>query len=234
MTRLLTKKEADARLATENHLRINEGIGLARKVDTLRSTALDEEKKLANFRDGVVKQTIDEIAELVSRRDALQGDVGLLEANREKGMEPVLRREASVAKREAALAITEEEVAETKDNLRSRELRIETSETETSNEWLRVQDAAERTAKLLHEANVAVGNASNVENETYRRAEKQNVVLANRSSLLDRWEVNLTARERDSENRTINLEAREQEVNERERRIADREATLQRNLQRHG
>lgn len=70
--KLLPKKEIDVLKANERKIEIDEGLTLARKVDALRETKVNEEKSLMDWRNNSIKAVQNEIAQFIEERDNLE------------------------------------------------------------------------------------------------------------------------------------------------------------------
>lgn len=70
--RLLDKRTVHAELATERKQEIDKGMELAKKIDALRATLLEEKERLERFRTETVKAVQAEIDALIRKRDLLK------------------------------------------------------------------------------------------------------------------------------------------------------------------
>lgn len=70
--RLLDKRTVNASLAQERKQQIEAGVDLAKKIDALRLTLLEEQEKLERFRTETVRIVQKEIDELIIKRDLLK------------------------------------------------------------------------------------------------------------------------------------------------------------------
>lgn len=76
--RLLPKQEVNDRLKESRRIEIDEGAKLARKIDTLRETALKEEANLTKFREESIKIVTEEIKKLIEKKETLLKEIELL------------------------------------------------------------------------------------------------------------------------------------------------------------
>lgn len=81
--KLLTRQEITKQKTAERKIEIDEGIKLARKVDTLRQTALQEEANLAKFRLAALQRTKEEIEALVQQKDNVVSEIESLKVQRD-------------------------------------------------------------------------------------------------------------------------------------------------------
>ena len=70
--RLLDKRTVNAELATERKRQIEQGVELAKRIDLLRATLLEEQEKLERFRTETVRAVQIEIDQLIRKRDLLK------------------------------------------------------------------------------------------------------------------------------------------------------------------
>lgn len=99
--KLLKKSEIDQAKARDRQLEINEGLKLAKKVDTLREVVAQEEESLKKFRIKTISAINDEIIIAAKKRDDLNKENSdleekniLLKTERKKLEEPVDLTEA--------------------------------------------------------------------------------------------------------------------------------------------
>lgn len=87
--RLLQKSEIDKANAEATRKTIDEGIKIARRIDSLRETASQEEKSLEDFRVKTVKVIHSEIDSLIHERDALTTEVEELRKAKKEAQKPL-------------------------------------------------------------------------------------------------------------------------------------------------
>lgn len=90
MVRLFQKNEIEKLSSIEKRAEIEEGMKLARRIDTLRSTLADEEKKVRLFRENTTQRVVDEINEKILYRDSLQREIAELKDQRRLLMMPIV------------------------------------------------------------------------------------------------------------------------------------------------
>lgn len=83
------KQDLDKAKNEERKKMIDEGIMLATKVDKLRATSADEEKRLKEWREGSIKQVQLEIAEQIVNKNSLLGEIQTLEGRRQELLKPL-------------------------------------------------------------------------------------------------------------------------------------------------
>lgn len=90
--KLLKKNEIDILKSRERQSEIDRGVALARRVDTLRELAANEEASLEAFRRSSVTALHAEIKELTVKRDVLAKEISDLMDERAEGMKVVEAR----------------------------------------------------------------------------------------------------------------------------------------------
>lgn len=87
--KLLKKSEVQQIKAKERQKEVEEGLKLARRVDSLREIAAEEEKSLALYREKSISRIQEAINELIESKHSLQGEVEVLERQREEALAPL-------------------------------------------------------------------------------------------------------------------------------------------------
>lgn len=82
--RLLDKKEITADSALERKRQIDEGLRLAKRIDALRQTELEEQAKLGKFRTETLKILKEEVDMLQAKKKALLKEIETLELIKNK------------------------------------------------------------------------------------------------------------------------------------------------------
>lgn len=83
------KSDIDKSKLQEREQLVKEGILLATKVDKLRATSADEEKRLKDWRESSLKQVQLEIAEQIVNKNSLLGEIQTLEGRRQELLKPL-------------------------------------------------------------------------------------------------------------------------------------------------
>lgn len=83
--RLLPKQEVNIRQAQQKKAEIDEGLKLARRIDSLREIAAQEEASLASFRSSTLKAIQEDIKKLENERNAVKKEVDDLRKELKEG-----------------------------------------------------------------------------------------------------------------------------------------------------
>jgi len=231
--RLLKKNEIFAKKAAEKTREVAEGLKLARKVDTLRELAAQEETNLTKFRTETVKQIHADITKESQKRDALKTEVKELESKRKALCEPLTkethelekkRREYEVARDTANVAIitaqrerrdVEKAVAEATKVLARAATRDEAS-----------KDALKDSLTAKKEAESARNSARDIEKKAL---ELKTVVEKD----LKRRDVECATKERELEMWQDTLEKEGAELAKEWKKLEDRKEMFERTIKRH-
>lgn len=89
MLRLLPKEEIQKKKADEKFREIQEGLKLAKRVDSLREIQSQEEASLAEFRKKTLESIHEETTAKAKERDSLISEVETLEKRKEEALQPL-------------------------------------------------------------------------------------------------------------------------------------------------
>lgn len=227
--RLLSKSDVTTAKAQERKRDIDEGLKVARRIDSLREIATNEEKSLQEFRKRTLEAIHADISTESAKLDVLRSEIGGLEERKRIALIPIdeerekldgIRemldeRTTDLDKRETA--VKQMEVSATafnklaQDNLSS----ANTIEAEA-------RKAFDNASKTSQEAQTAMQTAIlfRTDAETFKRESEQR---------LEQRESQIKATEARQKNRDKAQDERERELNNRESFVRDREQMKQKN-----
>lgn len=87
--KLLDKKSVNTLKQKERKAEIDEGITLAKDIETLRALRLEEEKNLIDYRNRAIGEIQSEVNTLLSTKEALEGECKSLQTTRTLLLEPL-------------------------------------------------------------------------------------------------------------------------------------------------
>lgn len=193
--RLLDKKQIDSQKAVERSRDVQEGLKLARRVDSLREIQAREEKTLQEYRTKTLATIHEEISKETERRDALKKEVKVLEDRKKEALKPLteeLKRiedqnkvlleaqRADIESEGHALARTRERTA-TESRLAALEKRRAASERERSRAGLLEAESARKEARdVLQEARGIRDSAVQLKKEVEKELRERDVQMASR------------------------------------------------------
>jgi hypothetical protein len=149
--RLLSKREVDKAKSIDRKREIDEGMKLAKRVDTLRETAVKEEKGLDDFRRQQLEAIQAQIDPKIVELDALAGEIRRLKVQREALLVPLQEREAEVFDNEQQLRQRDEEITQKEAQLKLAISANIQRERENRLEQQRTEDAKKRATEFLVE-----------------------------------------------------------------------------------
>ncbi len=207
--KLLSKNEISKAKAHDRQREIDEGKKLAKRVDVLRETVVEEERNLLAFRDKTVSSIQQEIDAKMGVRDGLLHEVADLEHTRAQLKVPLdaewvkvrsFKKELDTQKlslnaKNLALAIQEKEIAE---NAHEAELELG----RTANFKHIAAQALVRATKTLEDAQRSSADTRAEATAYFAEAELVHTAALKR-------EATVAARERDVMNREVNVDAYE-------------------------
>lgn len=232
MIKLLSKSEIATGKAKERRQSIDEGVKLANRVDNLRKVAADEESALEKFRKESMKAIQAEIKTKTKERDDLLSEVAKLEAKKEQALKPLTKQLKAIADGEENLNLREEAIVTRETDIKTRE---------------KVLDKRQKDQNTLEKR---IEQTRLKANEELQIAEQKNIdatsALKDATAMFDALSTQSTTREKNVALREEMMESREKSMLEKEKainkqrqenidqqtRLADREATLLRNLNR--
>lgn len=224
--KLLDKKVIDSQKALERKIEIDEGVKLAKKVDTLRETIATEEKRLADFRIESLKTIQTEIRSYTDKRDTLANEIKSLEKIRIELQKPLDKEWDRVNKTREQVELEKAEIAQ---KLEAVDSQIKTQKTKLNNLEL-AETKIEILRKLkedeLNEAKLLKKETKAIRDKFKKDFEEQTNKLEKRKQEVIALEMELSSQARGIINRQELLDRRESDLNLQERAIKDKYETL--------
>lgn len=231
--RLLDKNEVNRRKNLEKRVEIDEGLKLARKVDSLRKTSLEEESKLGKFRDSTTKIVQKEIDGLIDRRNILADEVEILETKKREEFTLKFGIELDKIKaKEKLLNDKFYQLLENEDTLKAKDIQLQISQENMAVERRTLADNKIRADDNLRITEDSKKKASEILEEAEDEAELIKGEIAKKIKNLNIREEVIASQERDNRIKIEYIAEKELEFIDRERVLKDRYATLERTLKR--
>lgn len=231
--KLLSGTQITEKKNAEKLLEIKEGVKLATRVDTLRSTAASEEAKLEAYRVHSMTFTLDQIDELLRKQRLAEQDLLIVQAEATRLRQPL---DAEWTKLDEAIAVHRENVKWFTKKLgalldretlaEKRENTLDVMEQTLSHKESANEDTHNEAQKLFAEARVA-------KEAVDRDAIERNREFVRRESAISDRENLVTNRNRDADEREKKLVEREESVRKETRRVQDLYTTFIRNQKRN-
>lgn len=230
--KLLPKHELDQQKATEQRRIVEEGIKIAKKVDSLREVRIEEEVALEKWRYQTIETIGKQIADAIERRDRATQEAAEAEQRRETALKPLDDERTAIVAERAVVERQGKEVSGREELVKDREFAAEAL-LERANFTNRDSELRDSVSRAWYQ-------------EAYERSEASKRVLAETSDLragAERYrrdvELELTHRvktvvNRESRATVIETEqnARETALNTRETLLKDREEMVERDFKR--
>lgn len=228
MMKLLEKREIDKLKAIDRRKEIDEGIKLARKVDTLRELSAKEETNLLKFRDESIKKVKEEINILIAEKEALLNDPTLLK--KEKVLSQVkVELENSFKKLNKEKRAVEElrrSILDKETNLIARESQIDISFKEFFDRNEKIKEKENLTQKYLSKAEIDY----KLQQDTLLRVEeskrKFDEYQKKQTEVIEAKYRELALREKDIENQRNQNERDKADIEKDKLHIASQQETL--------
>lgn len=231
--RLLSKNEISHNKALERKSQIDEGLKIARKVDSLRQTLLSEEQRLEIFRKSTVGEIQKQIDALILKRDELAEQVKLLEEDKKE--EFIVKFGIELDKIKAKEKLIEDGYKtnlNTEEILKNKEKNLKSQEENTQIELNRVKNLKLRAEEALRLAEDNKRKASKVLENAEKEESKRLLEAAERTNYLNIREATIATQEKEIQMKIEYIAEKELEFIEREKALTDKYETLQRTINR--
>ncbi len=229
---LLSKNEVTVVRSSERKKELDEGMKLARKIDSLRELHSKEETSLIKFRDESLKRIKDDIEELNRHKESIKSDITVLEGRREKALVPIDKElslletcKKDISKRHELLDSRELEILSKSNELSSRENKVDIEESRIEGMKQAISATFQNAQKKLSESESILIDTKNKSAIIKSKLDKREEELA----LLGKG---ISSREIDIENKISWIVNKEKELRDRERAVNDKYDTLQRTINR--
>lgn len=230
--KLLPKKQVAAQVAQQTKEHIDKGLALAGKIDVLRETLLNEEKRLNDFRKQSTAAVQEEIDTKIRERDSLLGEI-----QRRKDELAELRKPLDSAWEEVQKALAH--IQEERQEISSKEIeltqaialniqreRANKQETQRTKEELRLaSEARDKAEELKKDAAQHLMKARTEATAIISRADEREEAVILREEEVEK-------QEKENKEVTKQQEKTAKELEIKARQIKDQYETLQRNINR--
>lgn len=210
--RLLSKSEVDKAKSLDRKNLIDEGVKLAKRVDSLRETAAQEDSSLQKFRNESVSRIYTEIREVTVELDSLRADVSVLKKEK-TDIERLLGEDWNeVGKAQPELLKLKKTLQEDVSRIKSFERVISTSKELVTKELREAEHERLQSDELLRKA---------YEDSKEAKSKKERA-----DSLLLEVRQEKIKSEKELDDRIANINYREKKNHDRDRELAERESEL--------
>lgn len=218
--KLLKKQEVDRLKAEERRQQIEEGLKVARQVDTLREVRAAEEESLQKFRRETVGSISKEITELTLKRDALKVEVAVLEGKRVVALKPLKDKEGK-------LALSEYTLVELHEMMYFKRVALDEAEAELAARKKLLEDLEVRTTYAHSDVQRRLDEVAIMEESAALQKEKVREMSARTLEEKKNQEEHFYILEKKWKEKNHVLEARESDLLEKDQDLSNRERALQ-------
>lgn len=232
--KLLGKQDIAKLKASEKKRDIDEGLKLAKRVDSLREVHADEEASLEKFRHETLANITAEITERSHELSTITVEVAKARRARDEALKPLDDERNALAKERNDLIEERKQAEVVKAENDAREHKLNQLIKLARVVMEHVKQRGERSAGLHLDATRDRTEASNLLAEAKSVQESALQFKSNVEAELAQRDMSVASTERRQTMRDEAQDKRERDLNARETALLDREQTLQRNLERHG
>lgn len=230
--KLLKKSEIASAKASDQKREMDEGLKLAKNVDSLRHIRAEEEASLKKFRYETVTTINKEITHLSKKKDTLVSEVASLEEKKKEAIEPLDKLWEAVRVKQDEVETKSEEFRTMNADYLEKKDTIDKNLLASEATIKRTIDKEARTTKLLEKASETHAKAETEKEEANEYRRKIVRQLKELESSIHEREVAIASRERDATNKQLFLNQREKNLNDKEKEVNDKYNTLLRTLNR--
>lgn len=219
MIKLLNKSEINTKKSLDRKREVDEGVKLAKRVDTLREVHAQEEASLEKFRVETVRVINEEISTTAEKLDVLKKEVKELEEKKAEALKPLTEEWEKLEAEKDVIVADQEILTKKESDFREAEKQLDIRTKSLEDEEKRIESNRERADKLLLDA-----SEKNEKAKTFLTLSEEKMAKA------DDYANKKSADIMEAENRIMSkeekLNAREKMLNEREAELNDRDRLL--------
>jgi uncharacterized protein YoxC len=230
--RLLPKQEISVKQASKQKAEIDEGVKLARRVDSLREIAATEEASLASFRASTLKAIQEDIQKIETERNEVLNQVKTLREEIKEGTKVLDDRENSLKQLENALKQYEIDVNERLNILKITSEELKKQSKLSNNYYLQTVNAMQIIEEVRKETSALYSEASNYLEACHDTYMAVHSLEAQITSELKARDIAVASRERDVIIKQEHLDILSKSLHTKELQLIDREQTLEREFNR--
>lgn len=223
--KLIDKKEIFLQKTSERKKEVEEGIKLAKSVDSLRETHSKEQANLKKFRDETLKAIKVETETLISKKDDLLKEVNSLEKRRISAEAPI-----DLTNEWKKLEIEKSKVKDLKQELFDRETSLITREALVQNIEKREEILSQKeqeAEKYLEEIRVGYRKSEDLRFKIETEKNESDITIAERYKVIETKETELVSREHEVNNGREKIATNRKELLDHETNLVGRESKVE-------
>lgn len=230
--RLLDKKTIHAEVAGAKKAQIDQGVAIAKKVDALRETHAEEEKKLELLRVVTTRRIKDEIDGLIKIKDGLQDELEVLRQQRQEALQPFDALQRDIETRKGVIEAKEQELWTKQAQIDSKLAELAKDKANIENELARTETLKKQAGDYLETAACELNNARIAAQGVQLESNKiLNDALLRDKNLTER-EESVTFRENQVQLKVSNTQKKEEDLILRELQLQEGWKNLQKTAER--
>lgn len=230
--KLNTPRTIQQTINDERRKDIDNGVTLARRVDTLRDTLLNEEQKLENFRNSTIKIVQQEIDNKINEKTLLEIELVKLKEKRIELLKPLDEEWEQVNEEKQSVQKLGYLILKEKDELADFDNYLNERDKNLIQEEQRIVTLKEQVKQELQTAHDISLEAKNCLIEAKKEVKRLTTPLRKKEKGLKDYEEILRATVLSIEVREKQLKDDEKFIKEEKIRLADQRATMERQLAR--
>lgn len=230
--KLLTKQEIVREKSLERKNEIDEGVKLARRVDTLRQTVAKEEANLNKFRDESLKILRNDLETLQKQKEVLVSQINELDEQKRILRIPLDSEWVKVETRKKEIQTDQELLNEKVSNLLQKEQNYALNIRELLIEQERTKDERSKASQNLIKSSENLAFSEKIISETQAKRKENDEYFAQKNKELLSREAQIAISERELKLKEDQIDKERSGLITRTILIQDREQTLERELKR--
>lgn len=223
---LLPKKKVNTEVAEHRRLLIEEGVNLAKKVDTLRETLVSLQEQHQKFLDGMQASLNEKISALVAEADERKKEVEALDRRRQELLIPLDAAWVNLNKQKEEVIRDADELSKKLKEVVAEKARLDERSKKTKEILTEVRTREHELARAYVKAEELLVARDSLVAEAEELKQKAQVKLKEADELITQAEAKRQFEEEANANYKKILEEKESELNIRERQVNDRYETL--------
>jgi hypothetical protein len=230
--RLLPKQEVSILQASKKRAEIDEGLKLARRVDSLREIAATEEASLALFREKTLKAISADIKELETERSGVQSEVISLRNEIAEGTKVLDVRESALKQAELALEGHKTAFGERLNGIKIVVFELKKLSELANSYYHKIISAVSLVDEVKKQTAASYAEAKEYLTQTIHTHDTVVALEAKVVADLKTRDIAVASQERDLMIRAEHLDTKERNLRAKELQLIDREQTLEREFTR--
>jgi DNA repair exonuclease SbcCD ATPase subunit len=226
--KLADPRTIQSNINAQRKVDIDQGVALARRVDTLREQISTLENKLILVRDGMTKEVNEQIAKLINDKTLLEEEIERLNITRARLLKPLDEEWELVKKEQEHIELERDEVSililktdKTAQEIEERRRELIVDEKRQEDKRKRIEEEAEEASKHLTEVSIRLVETIKDEKRISALSKKKLREIANKEAILQATVNDIAIRERE-------IKAEYKVIHSEKVRLADERATLSR------